>query len=79
VYERIALFYHPELATRKNKKGNLQGVTNYYCPQCKKEQVISNAIDYDFSQGKNSHLGGTTLFVCTNCGSSMKPEEKEEI
>ena len=64
---------------RKTRKRNLQGITNYYCPQCKKEQTIFNAIVHDFTQGKNSHPGGTTLFVYTNCGSPMKPKEKEEI
>lgn len=52
----------------------------FFCPQCeKKEQDISNEIIYDFTRGKNSHLGGTALFVCTNCGSPMKPKEKAEI
>lgn len=45
--------------------------------QCKKEQAIPNKIVYDFTQGKNSHPDKETLFVCTNCGTPMKPKEKE--
>ena len=42
-----------------------------------KEQAIPSDIVYDFTKGKNSHPGGETLFVCTNCGTPMKPKEKE--
>ena len=64
---------------KKNKKKNPQGITSYYCPQCKKEQAIPNKIIYDFTKGKNSHPGGTTLFACTNCDSPMKPKKKDGI
>ena len=54
-----------------------QDITSYYCPRCKKEQAIPSDIVYDFTKGKNSHPGGENLFVCTNCGTPMKPKEKE--
>jgi len=34
---------------------------------------------YDFAKGKHSHPGGTTAFVCTKCGSPMRPMEKEDV
>ena len=62
---------------KKNKKRNLQGITSYYFPRCKKEQAIPNSIVYAFTKGKNFHPGGETLFVCTNCEAPVKPKEKE--
>lgn len=62
---------------KKKSKKNLQGITSYYCPRCKKEQAIPSDIVYDSTKGKNSHPGGETLFVCTNCGTPMKPKKTD--
>ena len=73
--KRVLNFFRKK---RKNKK-NLQGFINYYCPRCKNKQAIPNQMIYDFTKGKHSHPGGTTAFACTECGSPMRPMEKEDV
>ena len=64
---------------RKSEKKSSQVLINYYCPNCKNKQAVPNQTVYDFTKGKHSHPGGTTAFVCTKCGSPMRPMEKEDV
>ena len=58
-------------------KGALKGITNYHCPQCKKEQPISKVTVHDFTPGRTVILMEQRFSSVPIVASPTQPKEKE--